>query len=214
MLFVTPSGVCKTRNVRRRPELERWDFEFLTTLKGTPWNPNPAAGEMATDAHHAKHGSPDASTCTSPPGRGGGSARGPCSKQVVHQESRRTEIRLQHELSWMQIGDYGHDCARTVKSVAGEVEECLTGDEERTFGSEAAKFRVDGWLAGRVEPAEKSTRRGDTESITPSGAASSSAPAAAADSSIAAVDQYQSDAVPAHGVQRVRWSPQVQDTRI
>ena len=25
-------------------------FEFLTTLKGTPWNPNPAAREMAADA--------------------------------------------------------------------------------------------------------------------------------------------------------------------
>ena len=50
MLIMTPSGVYKTRNVRRRPELERWDFEFLTTLKGTPWNPNPAAGEMAADA--------------------------------------------------------------------------------------------------------------------------------------------------------------------
>ena len=50
MLIMTPSGVCKTRKVRRRPELERWDFEFITTLKGTPWNPNPASGEMAADA--------------------------------------------------------------------------------------------------------------------------------------------------------------------
>ena len=50
MLIMTPSGVYKTRNVRRRPESERWDFEFLTTLKGTPWNPNPAVGEMAADA--------------------------------------------------------------------------------------------------------------------------------------------------------------------
>ena len=50
MLIMTTSGVYKTRNVRRRPELERWDFEFLMTLKGTPWNPNPAAGEMAADA--------------------------------------------------------------------------------------------------------------------------------------------------------------------
>ena len=39
MLIMTPSGVYKWRNVRRRPELERWDFEFLTTLKGMPWNP-------------------------------------------------------------------------------------------------------------------------------------------------------------------------------
>ena len=50
MLIMTPSGVYKSRNVRRRPELERWDFEFLATLKGTPWIPNPEAGEMAADA--------------------------------------------------------------------------------------------------------------------------------------------------------------------
>ena len=31
------------------PESTRWDFEFLMTLKGTPWNPNPAAGKMAAD---------------------------------------------------------------------------------------------------------------------------------------------------------------------
>ena len=49
MLIITPSGVYKMRNVRRRPELERWDFEILTTLMGTPWNPNPPAGEMAAE---------------------------------------------------------------------------------------------------------------------------------------------------------------------
>ena len=50
MLTVTSSGEHKTRDVRRRPELERWDFEFLTTSKGTSWNPNLAAGEMAAGA--------------------------------------------------------------------------------------------------------------------------------------------------------------------
>ena len=50
MLIMTPSGVYKIRNVRRLPESERWDFEFLTMSKGAPWNPNPAAGEMAADA--------------------------------------------------------------------------------------------------------------------------------------------------------------------
>ena len=50
MLIMTTSGVYKTRNVRRRPELERWDFEFLMTLKGAPVEPESAAGEMAADA--------------------------------------------------------------------------------------------------------------------------------------------------------------------
>ena len=36
MLIMTTSGEYKTKNVRRRPELERWVFEILMTLKGTP----------------------------------------------------------------------------------------------------------------------------------------------------------------------------------
>ena len=76
MLIMAPSGVYNLRNVRRRPEVERWNFEFLTTLKGAPCTPNPTAGEMA--------------------------AGGPISKQVVHQEVRCAEIQLQRELSWDQ----------------------------------------------------------------------------------------------------------------
>ena len=92
------------------------------------------------------------------------------------------------------------------------LEECLAEEEETKFRSEAAKLRVDGWLAGRGESAQKPTRGGDTESHSPSEAASSSAPAVASSSS-AAADQYQGGAVPDHGVKRVCWSPQVQDTR-
>ena len=36
--------------------MERWDFEFLMTLRGTPWNPNLAAGEMAVYALPADMG--------------------------------------------------------------------------------------------------------------------------------------------------------------
>ena len=87
MLIMTPSGVSKARNVRRRRAVERWDFEFLTTLKGTPWNPNLAAGEMAAGALHRRHGSPDASTCTRPSSRGGSGTGGPSSEQMVHQRA-------------------------------------------------------------------------------------------------------------------------------
>ena len=34
--------------------------------------------------------------------------------QVVHQEMRCAEIRLQNELSWMLISDDGHDCSRAI----------------------------------------------------------------------------------------------------
>ena len=53
MLIMTLSGMYNTRNARRRHESERWDFKFFTTLKGTPWNPNPAAEETAADACRA-----------------------------------------------------------------------------------------------------------------------------------------------------------------
>ena len=87
----SPSGVYKTRNVRRRPELERWDFEFLTTLKGMPWNPNPAAGELAADALPADMAVP-MPALASPLNRGGSGTGGPGSEQVVHQESRCAEM--------------------------------------------------------------------------------------------------------------------------
>ena len=53
MQIMTSSGVYITRNVRRRLDLERWDFKFLTTLKGAQWNPNLAHVEMAADARPA-----------------------------------------------------------------------------------------------------------------------------------------------------------------
>ena len=49
----------------------------------------------------------------------------------------------------------------------------MVEDEQTKFRSEAAKLRVDGWLAGRVKSAEKIRRSGETDSNTPSGGASS-----------------------------------------
>ena len=49
MLIMTTSGVYKTRNVRRRPELERCDFEFLMTLKGYAVEPD-SGGRKDGDA--------------------------------------------------------------------------------------------------------------------------------------------------------------------
>ena len=100
---------------------------------------------------------------------------------------------------------------RTLKNVAR--------DEETKLRSEAAKLRVDNWLASRVESTEK-PRSGDVVSHEPSGAASSSAPAAAASGSVpmavsnsSADERFRSDEVPDHGVKRVRWSPHEQDTK-
>ena len=72
-------------------------------------------------------------------------------------------------------------------------ENCLAEDEETKFRSEAAKLRVEGWLASRVESTDKSSG-GGAVSREPSGAASSSAPAAAASSSAPAVASSSSKA--------------------
>ena len=99
------------------------------------------------------------------------------------------------------------------------LESCLAEDEDEKLRSEAAKLRVDNWLASRVGSTEK-LRSGDVVSHEPSGAASSSAPAAAASGSVpmavsssSADERFRSDEVPDHGVKRARWSPHEQETK-
>ena len=33
----TPEGCIKVRSIRRKPEQERWNHDFMTTLRGVPW---------------------------------------------------------------------------------------------------------------------------------------------------------------------------------
>ena len=145
---MTTSGVYKTRNVRRRPESERWDFEFLTTLKGTPWNPNPAAGEMAVPMP-APAPVPQVVVAAAPVDRA-------ASRLYI----RRTDVQK-----------YGYSmncpCCRSVMTnttARAHTEECrkrlenfLAKDNETKFRSEAAKLRVEGWLASGVESTDKSS---------------------------------------------------------
>ena len=182
---MTPSGVYKTRNVRSRPESERWDFEFLTTLKGTPWNPNRAAVEMAADALPAGMAVPMPAPSPVP--------------QVVVAAAPvdRAASRLYIRRADVQKYGYSMNCpgCRSVmtnttarahtEECRRRLENCLAEDEETKFRSEAAKLRVEGWLASRVESTDKSSG-GDTVSRDPSGVASSSARAAAAAASSSA----------------------------
>ena len=216
---MTTSGVYKTRNVRRRPELERWDFEFLMTLKGTPWNPNPAAGEMAADALPADMAVPMPAPAPVP--------------QIVVAAAPvdRAASRVYIKKADVQKFGYSMNCpgCRSVmtnttarahtEECRKRLESCLAEDEETKLRSEAAKLRVDNWLASRVGSTEK-PRSGDVVSHEPSGAASSSAPAAAASGSVpmavsssSADERFRSDEVADHGVKSVRWSPHEQDTK-
>ena len=44
----TPSGVVRCRTVRQISAQERWDKEFVLSIKGTPWSPD---GERAGDVN-------------------------------------------------------------------------------------------------------------------------------------------------------------------
>ena len=70
MLIMTPSGVYKTRNVRR------------------PWNPNPAAGEMAADALPAQMAVPMPAPAPGPQVVVATSSVDRAASRVVHQENR------------------------------------------------------------------------------------------------------------------------------
>ena len=157
MLIMTPSGgVYKTRNVRRRPESERWDFEFLTTLKGLSVEPESGGGRDGSRCTSRGYGSPDASTRTSP--------------QVVVPAAPvdRAASRLCIRRSDVQKYGYSMNCPGSTSVMTGttarahteecrrRLESCLAEIEETKFRSEAAKLRVEGWLASRVESTEKS----------------------------------------------------------
>ena len=186
MLIMTPSGVYETKNARRRPEFERWDFEFLTTKKGAPWNPNQAAGEMAASALPADMAVPMPAPAPVP--------------QVVVAGAPVDRAASRLYIWRLDVQKYGYsmNCPGCRSVMTGttarahteecrrRLENCSAEDEETQFRSEAAKIRVEGWLASRVESTDKS-RGGHAVSLAQSGAASSSAPAAAASRSAPAV---------------------------
>ena len=60
----TPSGVVKSRTIRRRIEAERWNAAAAQEITGTPWNPSPRVqartGSAVIDVPGQAHGDPDA----------------------------------------------------------------------------------------------------------------------------------------------------------
>ena len=186
-------------------------------LKGTPWNPNPAAGE----ALPAEMAVPMPAPVPVPQVV---MAAKPVDRAASRLYIRRADVQ-KYGYSMNYPGCRSVMTNTTTRAHTDEcrrrLENCLAEDEETKFRSEVAMLRVEGRLASRVESTDKS-RDGDTVSREPSGATSSSATAAAArssapapavaSSSSAAAEQFKSDKVPDHGVKRVRWSPPFQDT--
>ena len=89
---------CWLEGTHPEEEEEEWNVE------GNAVETESGGGRDGSRCTSSRHGSPDAGARTSPSGRGG-TAGGPSSKQVVHQVIRCAAIRLQHEVSWMQISD-------------------------------------------------------------------------------------------------------------
>ena len=96
-------------------------FRVPHDVEGYAVDPEFGGGRDGSRCTFRRHGSPDAGARTSPSGRGGGSAGGPCNEQgCASGEPMCSNIRLQHELSWMQINDdRARRLARTLKNVAG-----------------------------------------------------------------------------------------------
>ena len=127
---------------------------------------NPAAGEMAADALPADMAGPML-------------ALAPVPQVVVAAPVDRAASRLY--IRWSDVQKYGYsmNCpgCRSVMTGATahahteecrrRLESCLAEDEETKFRSEAAKLRVDNWLASRNESTEKS--RSDGACDMPSG---------------------------------------------
>ena len=202
------------RNVRRHPELERWDFEFLTTLKGTPWNPNPPAGEMAVDALQTWQFR--------------------CQHQHQHQflrswwqlhrwivqRAERASRKVDVQKFGFSMNFLGCRSVMTKTTARAHTEEyrkrleSLAEDEETKLRSET-ELRVDIWL---VE-LNRLRNRGVVPLCQTSRVERRSAPAAAASdlvpmvvSSSSADERFRSDEVPDHGLKRLRWSPHGENT--
>ena len=209
MLIMTTSGVYKTRNVRRHPELERWDFEFLMTLKGTPWNHNPAAGEMAADALPADMAVPMPAPAPAPP--------------IVVEAAPvdRAASRVYIKKADVQKFGYSMNCprtrrhVRTLKNVARDWKVAWPRMRRRNSDRKQQNFvLIIGWPVelkrlrnrgvvtlchtSRVERRAARHRRQRQVVQCPS---------------ISADELFRSDEVPDHGVKRVRWSPHEQDTK-
>ena len=216
MLIMTTSGVYKTRNVRRRPESERWDFEFLMTLKGTPWNPNPAAGEMAADALPADMAVPMPAPAPVP--------------QIVVAAAPvdRAASRVYIKKADVQKFGYSMNCLvrrsvmtnTTARAHTEEcrkrLESCLAEDERRSSDRKQQNFVLStGWRVelnrlrnrgvvtlchtSRVErrAARRRRQRQVVQCRWP----------------YQAVQQVNNSEVPDHGVKNVRWSLHEQDTK-
>ena len=162
--------------MRKRPELERWDFEFLMTSKGTPWNTNPSVGEMGADALPADM----AVLMPAPaPVHPVVAAAAPVDREASRSYIKRADV---------QKYGYSMNClgcrsvmtgttARPMKRVAGGWRNVWLKTKKRNSGQKRQSFVLTaGW---RVEPSQKATRSGETESNTPHGVAacSSAAPA-------------------------------------
>ena len=52
LIILTHKGAIKVRAYRRKPEEERWDKEFMMSVKGLPWEPVPGSKSLEIRARY------------------------------------------------------------------------------------------------------------------------------------------------------------------
>ena len=50
LIIATDSGIIKARSCRRKVDGERWNKEYLSRIKGVPWEPNPGSSDCRINA--------------------------------------------------------------------------------------------------------------------------------------------------------------------
>ena len=50
LIILTQKGAIKVRAYRRKPEDERWDKEYMMSVKGLPWEPIPGSKSLEIKA--------------------------------------------------------------------------------------------------------------------------------------------------------------------
>ena len=50
LIIATDSGIIKARSFRRKVDGERWNKEYMSRIKGVPWEPNPGSSDCRINA--------------------------------------------------------------------------------------------------------------------------------------------------------------------
>ena len=50
LIIATDSGILKARSYRRKVDGEKWNKDYMSSIKGVPWEPNPGSSDCRINA--------------------------------------------------------------------------------------------------------------------------------------------------------------------